>query len=73
MGAEVLRCFGQDSLSPAGLDATGAVEYRKRLQRHRFLDFLEGLDLCIVAMEACGGAHHITLVAFDFRMEMSLG
>jgi transposase len=33
--------------------------YRKRLQRHRLLDFLEGLDPCIVAMEACGGAHHI--------------
>lgn len=43
----------------AGLDATGAVVYRKRLQRHRLLDFLEGLDPCIVAMEACGGAHHI--------------
>lgn len=32
--------------------------FRKRLQRHRLLDFMEGLSLCVVAMEACGGAHH---------------
>jgi transposase len=33
--------------------------FRKRLQRHRLLDFLDKLPPCIVAMEACGGAHHI--------------
>lgn len=32
---------------------------RKRVQRHRLLAFLSGLSPCIVAMEACGGAHHI--------------
>jgi len=31
----------------------------RRLQRHRLLDFLEELPPCVVAMEACGGAHHI--------------
>ncbi|MBT8154365.1 hypothetical protein KMP13_10740 [Epibacterium ulvae] len=51
--------LGKTVCSLEGLDATGAVVYRKRLQRHRLLDFLEGLDPCIVAMEACGGAHHI--------------
>lgn len=60
MGIEVLGIdLGKTVCSLAGLDATGAVVYRKRLQRHRLLDFLEGLDPCIVAMEACGGAHHI--------------
>jgi len=51
--------LGKTVCSLAGLDATGAVVYRKRLQRHRLLDFLKGMDPCIVAMEACGGAHHI--------------
>ncbi|MEP4990055.1 MAG: IS110 family transposase [Paracoccaceae bacterium] len=60
MAIEVLGIdLGKTVCSLAGLDATGAVVYRKRLQRHRLLDFLEGLDPCIVAMEACGGAHHI--------------
>ncbi|PLS19802.1 IS110 family transposase [Neptunicoccus cionae] len=60
MGIEVLGIdLGKAVCSLAGLDATGAVVYRKRLQRHRLLDFLEGLDPCIVAMEAFGGAHHI--------------
>ena len=43
----------------AGLDVAGAVVFRKRLQRHRLLDFLDRLSPCVVAMEACGGAHHI--------------
>lgn len=60
MGIEVLGIdLGKTVCSLTGLDATGAGVYRKRLQRHRLLDFLEGLDPCIVAMEACGGAHHI--------------
>ena len=40
-------------------DEAGAVVFRKRLQRHRLLDFLDTLPPCVVAMEACGGAHHI--------------
>ena len=32
---------------------------RKRIQRFRLLEFLAGLPPCLVAMEACGGAHHI--------------
>lgn len=60
MGIEVLGIdLGKTVCSLAGLDATGAVVYRKRLQRNWLLDFLKGLDPCIVAMEACGGAHHI--------------
>ncbi|SFN97996.1 hypothetical protein SAMN04487859_112103 [Roseovarius lutimaris] len=51
--------LGKTVCSLAGLDATGAVIYRKRFQRHRLLDFLESLRPCVVAMEACGGAHHI--------------
>ena len=56
----------------AGLGETGAVVYRKRLQRHRLLDFLEGLDPCIVAMEACGGAHHIGRFCVQHGHELRL-
>lgn len=51
--------LGKSVCSLAGLDEAGAVVFRKRLQRHRLLDFLDGLAPCVVAMEACGGAHHI--------------
>lgn len=51
--------LGKTVCSLAGLDTTGVVVFRKRLQRHRLLNFLENLHPCVVAMEACGGAHHI--------------
>lgn len=51
--------LGKTICSLAGLDATGAVVFRKRIQRHRLLSFLEDLAPCVVAMEACGGAHHV--------------
>lgn len=51
--------LGKTVCSLAGLDRSGAVIFRKRVQRFRLLDFLAELPGCIVAMEACGGAHHI--------------
>jgi transposase len=41
-----------------GADASGAVVFRKKLSRARLLAFFEGLPRCVVALEACGGAHH---------------
>lgn len=51
--------LGKTVCSVAGLDGSGAVVFRKRIQRFRLLDFLAELPTCVVAMEACGGAHHI--------------
>ena len=51
--------LGKTVCSLAGLDGAGAVVFRKRLQRHRLLAFLDTLPPCVVAMEACGGARHI--------------
>lgn len=51
--------LGKTVCSVAGLDGSGAVVFRKRIQRFRLLDFLADLPPCVVAMEACGGAHHI--------------
>jgi transposase len=41
-----------------GADASGAVLFRKKLQRHQVLTFLAGQRLCTVAMEACSSSHH---------------
>jgi len=51
--------LGKNICSLAGLDGTGAVVFRKRIQRHRLLVVLSELPRCVVAMEACGGAHHV--------------
>ena len=41
-----------------GADASGAVVFRKTLRRAKVLEFFRDLPHCIVALEACGGAHH---------------
>lgn len=41
-----------------GADASGAVVFRKTLRRTRVLDFFREQPRCVVAMEACGGAHY---------------
>jgi len=41
-----------------GADATGRVVFRKRLMRAKVLEFFAAQAPCVVALEACGGAHH---------------
>jgi transposase len=40
-----------------GADGTGHAVLRKRLRRTQVLEFFSQLPSCVVAMEACGGAH----------------
>ena len=42
-----------------GLDGSGRVVLRRRMRREAIERFVEGLPRCIVAMEACCGAHHL--------------
>src|SRR4051794_7604932 len=51
--------LGKSSCSPAGLDASGAVVLRRRMRRETVVTFAAGLSPCVVAMEACCGAHHL--------------
>ena len=51
--------LGKNSCSLAGLDGTGAVVLRRRMTRERLIAFLAGQPGCVVAMEACCGAHHL--------------
>lgn len=41
-----------------GANATGAVVFRKQPRRGKVLEFLSRQPPCLVAMEACGGAHY---------------
>ena len=38
-------------------DASGRTELRKKLRRDQVLAFFSQLQPCVVALEACGGAH----------------
>lgn len=40
-----------------GADGTGRAVLRKKLRRMQVLEFFSQLLSCVVAMEACGGAH----------------
>jgi transposase len=51
--------LGKKSCSLVGLDTTGRVILRRRLQRGSVLKFTAELPACIMAMEACCGAHHL--------------
>ena len=51
--------LGKNSCSLAGLDATGAVVLRRRMTREGVVAFAAKLPACVMAMEACCGAHHL--------------
>jgi len=41
-----------------GVDGSGAVLFKRRLRRDQVLAFFAQWPACVVAMEACAGAHH---------------
>src|SRR5690606_14663428 len=51
--------LGKNVCSLVGLDEAGAVVLRRRLRRDSVAGFIGKLPACIVAMEACCGAHHL--------------
>jgi transposase len=51
--------LGKNKCSVVGLDAAGKVITRRRMQRESVLKFAASLPPCVIAMEACCGAHHI--------------
>jgi transposase len=51
--------LGKNSCSVVGLDASGRVVLRRRLQRKTIVTLAAKLPPCIIAMEACCGAHHL--------------
>jgi transposase len=51
--------LGKNSCSLAGLDASGRAVLRRRMRRSSLESFVKSLGRCVVAMEACCGAHHL--------------
>ena len=51
--------FGKNVCSPVGFDASGAVVLRRRAKRETLIALAAKLPPCVVAMEACCGAHHL--------------
>lgn len=51
--------LGKNSCSLAGMDAAGAVIMRKRMTRDAIVTFAATLPVCVIAMEACCGAHFL--------------
>ena len=51
--------LGKNSCSLAGMDAAGAVVMRKRMTRDAIVTFATTLPACVIAMEACCGAHFL--------------
>jgi transposase len=51
--------LGKNICSLTGLDGLGKVIFRRRMRRDRLSALAEELPPCVVAMEACCGAHHL--------------
>src|SRR5450755_3939286 len=51
--------LGKNVCSLVGFDATGAVVLRRRAKRETLIGMADKLPRCVVAMEACCGAHHL--------------
>ncbi|HYA66283.1 MAG TPA: IS110 family transposase [Burkholderiaceae bacterium] len=51
--------LGKNSCSIVGLDVGGAVVLRRRMRREGVINLAAKLKPCVVAMEACCGAHHL--------------
>lgn len=51
--------LGKNRCSVVGLDAAGRVLLRRRMRREGVVALAAQLPGCVVAMEACCGAHHL--------------
>ena len=55
-----------------GVDETGKMEIRRKLQRSELILFFEKQEVCTVVMEACGAAHHWARVLSSLGHEVKL-
>lgn len=64
--------LGKNSCSVAGFDASGSVVLRRRLRRDAVIKLAAKLPSCVVAMEACCGAHHLGRVLHGLGHQVRL-
>ena len=51
--------IGKNSCSVVGVNDKGAVTVRRTMRRQTLIEFVSKIPTCIIAMEACCGAHHL--------------
>ena len=64
--------LGKNCCSVVGLDASGRVVLKRRLRREGVVKLAAGMPGCVMAMEACCGAHHLGRVLRGLRHEVRL-
>ena len=64
--------LGKNSCSVAGLDAAGKVVLLRRMQPKTIVSFAAKLPPCVIAMEACCGAHHLGRLLANLGHEVRL-
>ena len=64
--------LGKNVCSLAGFDCSGQVVVRRRVRRENVLKLVAQLKPELVAMEACGGAHHLGRLLRDQGFEVRL-
>ncbi len=64
--------LGKNSCSVVGLDTTGRVVLKRRLHRDGVLKLAASMPSCVMAMEACCGAHHLGRILRDHGHEVRL-
>ncbi len=52
--------IGKNSFHLIGLDARGAIVLRQKLSRGQVEQRLANMPVCLIGMEACVGAHHLS-------------
>ena len=64
--------LGKNSCSVVGLDVAGRVVLRRRLRRDGVIKLAAGMPGCVMAMEACCGAHHLGRLLRDHGHQVRL-
>src|SRR6195952_271124 len=64
--------LGKNSCSVVGLDTTGRVVLKRRLHRDGVLKLAASMPSCVMAIEACCGAHHLGRILRDHGHEVRL-
>src|SRR5829696_3408856 len=64
--------LGKNSCSIVGLDGAGRVLLRRRTRREGVIALAAKLPGCVVAMEACCGAHHLGRLLVEQGHEVRL-
>ena len=64
--------LGKNSCSVVGLDAAGRVVLRRRLRRDGVIKLAAVMPGCVMAMEACCGAHHLGRLLRDHGHQVRL-